>query len=188
MTTFAKLRSPALIFEPKPTADIPAGAIYMDSANSNALTTKTTGGTDTPIGEASSADVLVKIKQNKSGVQIPANRRVALKTDGSICLADNNDPLAMVDIGVSLDTIEHLATGRVLLDGPNAVGVLTGSGFTPGQTVLLGATPGTMIVDQSVFDPATDTIKKVGIADCAAGNASATVSDLICVAEVISSP
>jgi hypothetical protein len=53
---------------------------------------------------------------------------------------------------------------------------------------MLSSTPGVLTNDLSSFDPETDVIMKVGIADCAAGVASATASDLIMVTDVISTP
>lgn len=188
MTVYAKIKTGAVVFDPQVAAGIAAGSLYMDSANANVLTTKTTGGSEQPIGASSSSDILIKVKQNLSGVLIAANKRVSLKVDGSICLADSDDPLARQSIGLSLDEITHSGTGRVLLDGPNAIGAVTGLGFLPGQPVLLSRTPGVLTTNLSGFNPEVDEIMKVGIADCASGAASATATDLIMVTEVISSP
>lgn len=187
-TVYAQIRTGAVVFDPQVPGVIPDGSLYLDSTNSNVLTTKTVGGSEQPIGTSSSADIMIKEKENKTGVTIAISKRVSIKSDGSICLADNDDPVARQSFGLTLESIDHLATGRILLDGPNAVGAIAGLGFTPGQPIMLSSTPGVLTNDLSSFDPETDVIMKVGIADCAAGVASATASDLIMVTDVISTP
>lgn len=188
MTVYAKIRSGALVFDPMMPAGVPAGAIYMDSTNGNALTTKSTGGTHTPIGSTSSADILIKHKKNMTGVTIVAGKRIALKTDGTMCLADSDNPVAMIDIGMALDTVDHNNFGRVLLNGANAAGALTGLGYASGDSVYLSKTPGALTNSATGFDPATDTIMRVGTADCASNTASAAATDLIMTIEVYSRP
>lgn len=188
MTVYAKVKGGALVFEPIPDASAPNGSIYMDSSAGNVLTSKSTGGVSAPIGATSSADIMIKSKRNTTGSPIAAYKRVALKLDGTICLSDSDDPVAMRDIGLALDTINHNSYGRVLLNGANASGVLTGLGYVTGDNVYLSKTPGALTNDVSSFNPDTDTIMRVGIADCASGAASGTATDLIMTVEVYSSP
>lgn len=187
MTTYAKFKASAVVFEPQAPGTVPSGSLYMDSSSSNALTTKTTGGSDVPIGATSSTDIFVKTKQNRSPVDIPANARVALRNDGSIVLADSDDPAARQSIGIALELIVSMSTGKVLLDGPNVIGAVESLGFTPGQDVFMDKIPGQYTNNVSMFNPVTDTITKVGIADTASGIVSGTATDLIMTTEVVSS-
>jgi hypothetical protein len=188
MTVYAKIKTSAVVLEPVTPASTPPGSIFNDSTNGNAFTNKTSGGAVDQIGATSSADYLVKYKKNMTGATIPAYKRIALKPDSTICLADSDDPVAMKDIGISLDAIDHNTFGRVLLNGANAPGALTGLGFTVGDNIFLSKTPGAFTNNASGFDPNTDTIMRVGIADCASNVASSTATDLIMVVEVYSSP
>jgi hypothetical protein len=188
MTVYAKIKTAAVVLEPTTPASAPAGSIFNDSTNGNAFTNKTTGGSVDQVGATSSADYLVKYKKNMTGATIPAYKRVALKTDSTIVLADSDNSVAMLDIGMSLDAIDHNAFGRVLLNGANAPGALTSLGFATGDHIYLSKTPGALTNSTSGFDPNTDTIMRVGIADCATGIASAVATDLIMTVEVYSSP
>ena len=188
MTVYGKIKTTAVILEPTTPASVPAGSIFNDSTNSSAFTNKTTGGTVNPIGATSSADYLVKYKKNMTGSIIPAYKRVALKTDGTIVLADSDNSVAMLDIGMSLDAIDHNTFGRVLLNGASAPGALTSLGFATGDHIFLSKTPGALTNSSSGFDPNTDTIMRVGIADCATNVASSAATDLIMTVEVYSSP
>jgi hypothetical protein len=188
MPTYGKIRTTAVILEPTTPGSTPAGSIFNDSTNGNAFTNKTTGGSVDQVGATSSADYLVKYKRNGAVATIPAYKRVALKTDGTIVLADSDNPTAMLDTGMSLDAIDPSTFGRVLLNGANAPGALTGLGFATGDHIFLSKTPGALTNSASGFDPDTDTIMRVGIADCASNVASAVATDLIMTVEVYSSP
>ena len=188
MTTYAKVRTGTVVFDPALPASVPAGGLYMDLSNGNALTVKSTGGVHTPIGSSSSADIMVKYKRNSTGSTIAAYRRVALKLDGTICLADSDNATAMLDIGMSLDAITDGSYGRVLLNAANAAGALTGLGYLVGDHIFLSKTPGVLTNNISIFDPLVDTIMRVGYADCASNTASSAGTDLIMAIEVYSSP
>lgn len=188
MTVYAKIKTSAVVLEPVTPASVPTGALFNDSTNSGAFTNKTTVGAVNPVGATSSADYLVKYKKNMTGGTIPAYKRVALKTDGTIVLADSDNPTAMLDIGMSLDAIDHNTFGRVLLNGASAPGALTGLGFSVGDSIFLSKTPGALINSAAGFDPNTDTIMRVGIADCASNTEGTAATDLIMTVEVYSSP
>lgn len=188
MTVYAKIRTSATVFEPITAASAPAGSIFNDSTNANAFTNKTTGGVVNPVGETSSADFLVKYKLNSTGSAISAYKRVALIPGGSIVLADSDNPSAMKDIGIAIEAINPGEYGRVLLNGANAAGALTGLGFTTGENVYLSKTPGMLTNTTVGFDPNVDTIMRVGTADCATNTASSAATDLIMTVEVYSSP
>jgi hypothetical protein len=186
MVQYAKFRSAALIFDPQDPANVPNGAIFMDASNTDAFTTKTTGGDEQQVS-GTTQDILTKVKKNMTGTTIPINTSIALFSDGTIKIADADEVGTRIVIGVTLEAIAHEAFGRILLIGPNAADVLIGSGFAPGDTIYMGKTPGTFINSVSSFNLDTDTVVKVGYADCSGGIASPEATDLIMFSEVLSS-
>jgi hypothetical protein len=118
------------------------------------------------------------LKQNKTGLQIDANKNVFLSADGSIVLADRDVSNRQVTIGVTLEAIADDAIGRVALIGPNIVGVLAGLGAAPGQRVFLSNVPGAFSLDPNI-NPASNSIVRIGYADVAAGAAGGDSNDLI---------
>lgn len=188
MTTYASFKGTSSAMAPVAPTAAPAGSTFIDSTNSNSLTYKSPSGALTVIGAATSSDIMVKSKKNLTGVTILAGKTVALKPDGSIALADNDGVNIQVVIGITQDEIEHNAFGRVMLNGPNAAGALTGLAFVSGEAILLSSTPGVLTNTAVGLNPSTMTIMKVGIADCATGTCSGTATDLIMEAEVISRP
>ena len=159
--------------------------MYLDSAGGNAATVKGTGGSSTPIGATSSSDLLIKSKQNKSGVTIAANKPVALMPGGGIIAADSDGAGAQVVIGITLAAILDDALGNVSLVGPGVVGCVAGLGFAPGDAVYLSETGG-YTNDLNSLTGGNDSIIRIGYADCAAGAASVTATDLILFSEVLS--
>jgi len=131
---------------------------------------------------------ITKIKYNGSLALIPAFKPVALKSDGTIVLADADGLNTQVLIGFTLESIDVGNKGKVLLTATNAPGVLIGLGFAPNETILLSKTPGVLTNDFNSFDINTDTIMKVGIADCANDTQSSVATDLIMMTEVLSQP
>jgi hypothetical protein len=186
--TFAIFKTSAVVLDPIPASTAPVGSLYNDSSNSNVFSNKTTTGDNQQIGASTEASLMVKLKKNMTGVAIAAYKRVALHTDGTMVLADSDNVSAMLDIGITIDPVNTGSFGRVLLNGANADGVLTGLGFTSGQAIFLSKTPGGLVNDVGSFNPATDTIMRVGIADCANNVASGTATDLIMTIEVYSRP
>lgn len=187
MVEYAKIRTPAVVCEPIDPAQAPVGSIFLDINNADALTTKTTGGSDQVLNEAST-NLIVKNKRNLSGIEIGANKKVSLKPDGSIALADNDDADAMLGIGFTLQAIANGAYGNVLLIGSNVAGAIAGRGFSSGDRIYLSNQPGELTNDLNSFNPLTDTIYRVGIADCAPATQSEEATDIIMMAEIISTP
>jgi len=188
MTTYAKIKTTHVVLEPTPASAAPYGSLFNDSSNFNTFTNRDTGGVCTAVGATTSVNVMVKSKKNMSGSVIPAYRRVALHSDGTIVLADSDNLTAMKDIGISLDPISHNTFGRIMLNGANAPGVLAGLGFATGDSIYLSKTPGMLVNTSAGFNAETDTIMRVGTADCADADASAAATDLIMTVEVYSSP
>jgi len=186
--TFAQMKTTAVVLEPVSSGSVPVGSLYNDAANSGTFTNKSVTGDVQPVGASTASSVMVKMKRNSTVTSIPAYKRVALLANGSVCLADSDNPTAMTDIGLTLDVIAPTLYGRVLLNGANADGALSGLGYATGETIFLSKTPGALTNNANAFDPVTDTIMKVGIADCAGSDASSVATDLIMVIEVYSRP
>lgn len=183
----AQIRTTAVVLEPIAPASAPNNSIYSDSANANTLTNKTSAGDPTPVGESSSSSSLIKSMQNLSGVSIPAGKPVSKKSDGSIIAADSDGVAAQQFIGIALVTIANNALGNVAIVGQNVVGAITGLGYAPGDDIFLSEDGG-YTNDPNSFTGGNDSIIRVGIADCSAGNASGTANDLIMFAEVQARP
>jgi len=130
---------------------------------------------------------LTKSMQNKSGATIDAGKPVSKKADGSIVPADSDSADGQTFVGITVDSIADDATGDVYLVGQNIPGALTGLGFTPGQDIFISESTG-FTNNPDSFSGGDDTITRVGIADCAAGAASDTVTDLIIFAEIQVTP
>lgn len=193
MVVYAKIRTGAVVFDPIGAAIAPSGSIFLDKYNANIFSEKTTSGSTGEVGTGGGGggggvSAFTKSKQNLSGTLIPANKRISIKSDGSICLSDCNDPSADNSVGISQEDIIDGAWGLVMFDGPIAAGAVDGLGFATGSVVMLGKDPGSLTTDQGIFNPVTDTVMKVGIADSAVGTTSTIATDLIMITEVISVP
>lgn len=131
--------------------------------------------------------LLLKEMENKSGQTIAAGQPVSKKADGSIILGDSDLAGAQTFIGVTLQEILNDAIGTVALVGPNIIGAIAGLGYAPGDDVFVSETGG-YTNDPNSFTGSNDTITRVGFADCAAGSASSTATDLILFSDIIVSP
>jgi len=179
MTTYAKIQTGAVLFVPVNPAGLPAGAMCLDQAAQEAPSFVGTTGPAAPTNQC------FKLKQNNTGVQISKGKPVSLTADGSVVQSDSDTVGKKNWAGVAMEDIAASATGTVLLVGPNIAGALTGSGFAPGDMVFISEASGYTNTLAS-FTGSDDDIIQVGIADCAAGAASATVADLIMVRNIIS--
>lgn len=201
------LVSPSPVPPPPPpppgrtTDDLPEGVVnfyyHIDTVRADLLTANIISGdtTHAPTADAvfnlvlaASTSFTTKLKFNGSLAPIAAHTPVALKSDGTVVLADADGLDNQMLIGFALDLIPVAGRGRVLISNPNAAGVLAGSGFIPGETIMLSKTPGVLTNDRGIFNPITDTILKVGIADCADGIQSSIATDLIMSLEILSQP
>lgn len=183
----ARIRTAALSMDPQAPGTVPANSMYFDSANSGLLSQKNAGNVPSQLAVATANDLMIKVMENLSGVTIPAGKPVSKKSDGSILAGDALAVGAGLYVGVTLDSINSGSTGRVLLVGPNVAGALTGLGFTPGQDIYLNENGG-YSNNPGAFVGNSDAIIKVGVADCAGGAASGTVTDLIMFPDVVSRP
>lgn len=143
---------------------------------------------DRNLGGGGGGGQVTKVMQNTSGVTIPAGKPVAKRADGGIQLADSDGVSSQNYIGVANEEIAASATGEVTLIGPNIAGAVSGLGLAPGDDVFIGETAGEFVGPAHAFTGDNDSIIKVGVADCAAGAASATATDLVMFTEVVLRP
>jgi len=184
----ARIRGSALSLDPQTPGSVPAGSVYFDSSNANALSQKDTNNTPVPLASASSSDRMVKVMQNLSGATIPAGKPVSKKANGSIAQADADGPTGtQTYCGITLAAINHNSTGQILLVGPNVAGVINGLNYAPGQTVFLSETGG-YANSTAGFVGNSDSIIQIGIADCPGGNATSVATDIIMFPDVVIRP
>lgn len=180
----AAIQVPYVFLTPTNGAQVPNGALYLDQGNGDAPTFKTTGGSSEPV----SAGTNFFLKQMIAGAAIAVGKPLAKRPDGKVVEGDSDGVNSQIFIGIS----QGSASGdgdpiQVLLAGANLPGVLTGLGMTSGDIVYLSQDSG-YTNDGGSFTGGDDTITKVGIADCGAGIASATATDLIAITEVLITP
>ncbi len=166
---------------------VPNGALYLDSTNGNASTIKGTGGGNETIGSVSANNIY--IKQMQALAPIAINKPVSKRADGKIQIADSDAPNGQQFIGFTLQAAANADDlVNVLCIGANIVGAITGLGFMPGEEIFIAEDGSGFTNDPDSFTGANDSIIKIGIADCAAGTASGTATDLLVFPEVIGRP
>ena len=180
MPTYARVRGTSLVLPSTYPAANPLGSIYVDGTNLNALTFRTLSGVDLPIfsGTLTTAEVLHKRKLNSTLATIAVDKTVAVKTDGTICLADSDDPAAVNVIGITKEAILAGEYGLVQLVGPSAPNVVDGLGFNTGDIIYLGDTPGSLTNN---IGSIVGVVRVVGIADCPDSDATGVATDLVIV-------
>lgn len=179
MVQYAKVKTDAVIFNPIAAYAV-ANALYVSTSLGGKLTCEA----PTVFG---TADLLIKPMQ--SGEALAVGIPISKRADGKIVAADSDGVNRQQPIGVTVaafDAIDSIA--NVLLAAPNAVGVLTGLGFAPGDEIFIGETTGGYVNDITPFVGNDDSIIKVGVADCGAGAASGVATDLILMTQVIARP
>ena len=142
---------------------------------------------DELLGSGSGGATNTKNMVNNSGAEIPANKPVSVKTDGSIVLSDSDGADTIRYVGITAAAIPNGQAGPVQMPWPNGAGVLTGLGFTSGSEIFMAQSAGTFTDDPASFTDMNDTFVKVGIAHSADGVASGTATDLIMFTEVLGS-
>lgn len=176
---------------------IPPHSLWVDGNDSNTLKIKLTGGGSTLIGDGGGGggggggpaptNYLVKIMENTSGFTISMGSPVSKAPDGGITAADSDAVTGQKVVGIAVAAINSGSLGAILLFGPSAEGVLASLGFTPGDVIYVSEVGG-YTNDPNSFTGDNDSIIQVGVADCAAGPASATVTDLIMMPQIFIRP
>ena len=174
-----------VVLVPTVSGSVPNGALFLDSANGNASTIKNTNGTTTVINSSAAATSLVTKLMQAAGIYA-INTPVSKRSDGQIEIADANAANGKDLIGVTLQA--SLAVGdiiSVLLVGANLTDAISGLGFSVGDEIYVSDSGG------YTNDPSTlsgsESIIKIGVADCSTGGATAVATDLILFPDVVSS-
>lgn len=187
MGKVARIRTEAIQFEPIPGGSVSVNnAIFVDSSNANALTSKTSGGSLEEIGAAESS-MFKKEMQCASPIRV--GKPVSKTSTGKIVEADSDLAGGQKPCGFSL--VEFAIAddkGLIFTVGPNLPGLLDGMGFAPGDTIYLDEVNGGMTNSPSHLQVGDDSIISLGMADCSAGNASTVARDLIFLMKVIARP
>jgi len=173
-----------VVLVPTVRALVPNGAIFLDAANGNASTIKSTSGTVDVINSSAAATNLVT-KLMQAAAPMAVNTPVSKRADGQIQIADANAPEGRDLIGVLLQASVNAGDiVSVLLVGANMQDAVSGLGFNVGDEIYVSDSGG------YTNDPSSltgmDSIIKIGIADCSAGGASTTATDLILFPDVVS--
>lgn len=175
-----------IFLQPTDPSVVPNGSVFLDSTNGNSMSVKSSGGVTAPISTATGSELF--IKQMQASGPIGLKKSVSKRPDGKVEQADSDAADGQKVVGYALQSAS--ADGD-LIDvfclGANLAGALTGLGYTPGDEVYLSETGG-YTNDPNSFTGGNDSIIRVGIADCSAGTASGTVTDLIAFTEVVARP
>lgn len=185
MTTYAKLRTDAVVLNPTTSASLPNNSMFSDSADGNILKNKDNSGSTQTVVASS---LFNKTMQSGFVGIIAAGVPVSKTSDGRIIPADADGAGAQEPIGISLVPFySYDDLGAVHLFAPNVSGVLTSLGFIPGEEIFLGESGG-YTNNPNAFTGDNDSIIRIGVADCASGAASAIATDLIINTQVIIRP
>lgn len=163
---------------------VPNGSIFLDSSNSNATTIKDSSGGTTVINSAEAATNLV-IKVMQASAPIASGIPVSKRPDGKIEIADSNAPEGQAVIGITREAAlnaDDLIT--VLCVGANLIDALSGLGFVVGEEIYISDAGGYTNDPSSLAG--TDSIIKIGVADCSGGGASSVARDLVLFPDVVS--
>lgn len=180
---------PASLHNPTPTYKLYRGTPVSDPART-VIRNKDNFAIDAILSTfngSSTASSSTKSMVNQTGSEISALTPIAKLADGSIGLAESDNAANSQFIGISTEAIPNGQAGAILIAWPNVENILTGQGFVPGEEVFMGETPGTFLRGTD-FTNSDDRFVKLGIADCAAGIASPTATDLIMFVEVLGGP
>lgn len=181
--TIGAFKALYLVLTPTNPLNVPSGSVFIDETNANAMSLKDTTGSVGQITSTTAANLFIKQMQ-ATGI-IVKHRPVSKMASGLVIAADSDLAGGQQVIGFALDNANDGDLFNVLCTGPNLIDALTGLGYTPGQDIFLSEDGLGFTNDPNSFTGDNDSIIRVGIADCAAGTASSTATDLIAFAQVI---
>lgn len=181
------LKAAYLVLEPTQASEVPNSCLFIDADNGNILSQKSSTGTVGVIASSANANPL--IKQMVAGEAFAAGKPLAIRPDGKVVLADSDDVTRKILIGWSQGvSLGNNSVVSVMGIGVSLIGVLNGLGFTSGDTIYMGETPGTYINNPSTgLTGENDVIYKLGIATGPSGLAQASATDLVACPTVITS-
>lgn len=133
----------------------------------------------------SNIGALKRIKVLKSTtVAGAAGQPVAKAATGQVVLAGSDAVPGKRYTGIALEAWIAGGSVKTLLPGLNIPGILTGQGFTTGDEIYVGETPGTFTNNPGAFTGLNDDTIKVGVADCAEDTVSGIATDLILFSDI----
>lgn len=186
---YGKIRATVVKLEPiDPGVTVPPNnSLFADSTHANAFTNKDNVGTNSAVA-TSTSDATLKAMQSGYPGTIPPYTPVSKLANGKIVPADSDAADGQAVCGITHEAFASLNDIKLVrCPGPNVANALVGLGYACGDEVFLGETGG-YTNDPSTFSGLNDSIIKIGVADCAAGAASATVTDLILWPDVVARP
>jgi hypothetical protein len=126
--------------------------------------------------------------QQQCASPIPAGKPYSKRPDGRIEAAISNTLYGQKFVGITIDAFLNAGDlGYTTPSGPIIANVLDGLGFLPGDEIFVNQTVG-YTKNPGAFTGDSDSIIRIGIADCAAGIASATAKHIIMMPHIISRP
>ena len=182
---YGSLKGLFLVLEPTVSTNVPNGSVFINAANGNTLSSRDNNGNVFPLVPTTAENMFLKQMQVVGPIAI--NVPVSKRPDGKIEAGDSDSEFGQRICGYSLQAAtmaDELIT--VLCIGANIPNALAGLGYGPGQDVFLSEDGGYTNTDN--FTGSNDSIIKVGMADCAAGAANTTATDLIAITEVLLRP
>ena len=165
--------------ETESSENVPNGSIFLDPEEK--ITIKSTIGTTQSITDRF-------VKQMQAGAA-PMNigQPVSKRSDGKFVKADSDSPDGQAPCGILMSSVSGVDEfANVLLKGPNISGILDGKGFVPGDTIYLSENAN--LCNDPVFTEDNDSFIRMGLADCASGEARSQATDLILNVAIIARP
>lgn len=187
---YAKLRTEAVVMHPidPATNPPPAGSMFIDSTNNNAISTQSTTQNTPPAAVNTAAtNVFKKLKKSVHTAIIPAKTPISLTPSGGIVPADSDAAQGQQPIGFTDASVNPNEFVSCTLYGPNCEGALSGLGFSAGDELYLGETGG-YATNPGAFSGMNDSIIVIGVADCGGNDINTVATDLIVFRNVVARP
>jgi hypothetical protein len=185
--TFAKIQTSGLILEEVDSGSLNS-LIRTEADPQNISLVRASGAS--PLLTAATITNSPNIKKMVAGFG-PMNAYTPVaksRVTGKIIPLDSDDPYANFPIGILKDSVTYSDDlVDVYIGGVNLPGILFGKGFNVGDVIYSSSIPGGMTNDLTGVNPAEESILRLGVADCGAGEANGVATDLILSMEIVSS-
>ena len=185
--TLASIKAQYVVLVPVAESAVPAGCLFLDSANANQMTVKGTDSIPATVntggGGGTNYFITSMIASGPIAIRRPLNKRADGKVSDAVATnSDNRQNICGYSLTPSASDGDVIS---VLCVGPNLADALVGLGFATGDEIYLSDAGG-YTNTTSGLSAGIDSIIKLGVADCASGTASATATDLIGFSDVVS--